>query len=128
MNSVSSPRRPASRARAASAATSGAKCLLPALGLPDRAHPDGDVEPQRAAVAAVDAQLGVLEPRAAEGLERAQQECPAVPDPARPARHGQLADPSGAVLPTLAERDARQALVVLEQQPEGGVEALLVDP
>src|SRR5688572_18256319 len=118
MNSVSSPRRPAARARAATVATSGANWLLPALGLPGRLHADGDVEPQRPAVAAVHVELGVPEAGAAEGLEQAEQERPPVPAGARPGRHGELPDVAGAALPALAERDAGEALLVVQKQPQ----------
>src|SRR5512145_3172811 len=109
MNSVSSPSRRTSRARSAIRATSAAsKCLLPALRLPGRAHADRLVEGQRAAVAAVDAQLGVREPGTPERGEQTEQERAPEAAPARPRRDGQLGHVAGVVLPALAERGAGQ--------------------
>src|SRR3954453_3693308 len=128
MNSVSSPSRPACVARAAMAATSGrSKCLLPAFGLPGRPHADGLVQPERAPVAPVHAQLGVCEAGAAERVEQPEQQRAPVAAPASARGNGELGGVAGAALPALAEPGADEPLVVVEQQPQRRVVALLAD-
>ena len=67
-------------------------------------------------------------PSRAEGVEQRQQQRAAVAAPAGARRDRELGDVADAVVPALAERGARQALVVLEQQPQRRVPALLLDP
>src|SRR5688500_10333780 len=129
MNSVSSPRRPSARASSARRAMSLlAKGLLPPLRLPRGGHADRLVEARGPAVGAVHRELRAAQAVGAERLEEREQQRAPVAAPARPRRARELRDVAQAVVPALAQRRARQALAVLEQQPQGRVPALLLDP
>src|SRR6476659_3950962 len=129
MNSVSSPSRPSARASSARRAGSlVAKCLLPPLRLPRGGHADRLVEARGPAVVAVDGQLRPAQAVGAERLEQRQQQRAPVAAPPGARCDRKLGDVAEAVVPALAESGARQALVVVEQQPQGRVPALLLDP
>src|SRR5690242_18553750 len=129
MNSVSSPSRPSARASSARRAGSlVAKSLLPTLCFPGGGHPDGLVEARRAAVVPVHGELRAAQAVAAERLEQRQQQRAPVAQPARPRRDGELRDVAEPAVPALAERGAREALLVLEHEPQRRVPALLLDP
>src|SRR5215207_4647143 len=124
MNSVSSPSRPCARASSARRAVSLlAKGLLPPLRLPRGGHADRLVQARGAAIGAVHGQLRTAEPAGTEGLEQRQQQRAAVAATASARRDRQLRDVAEPVVPALAERGARQALAVLEQQPQRRVPA-----
>jgi hypothetical protein len=75
----------------------------------------------------VDGELRGAQARRAEGAEQGEQQ--AAPVPARPGarRDGELVDVADAVLPAAPERDARDAGVVLEHEPQPRVEARQLD-
>src|SRR5215212_10605313 len=119
MNSVSSPSRPSARASSARRAGSlVAKCLLPPLRLPRSGHADRLVEARGPAVGAVDGQLRPAQAVGAERLEQRQQQRAPVTASAGAGGDRELCHVAETVVPALAEGDARQALVVLEQQPQ----------
>src|SRR5215212_8477475 len=129
MNSVSRPRRPSLRASSASRwASVVAKSLLPALGLPRRAHPDRLVELRRAAVGAVHRQLGGAQARGAERVEESEQERAAVSAATGAGCDGEDRDVADVTFPALPEPGPGQPLPVVEHEPQGRVPALLLDP